>query len=146
MPAPAEKLVLEPSRSRVGIICPWWLAFFLATMMSVGGHLLIKSGLNSIDEVSLHGTFSTRLGVDLSQPAVLGGLLIYGLGTFFWMVSLAQQELSFLYPLTSVNYILIVVASALFFHETITLRRCGGVILIVVGVVLMNRVSGSRRR
>jgi drug/metabolite transporter (DMT)-like permease len=146
MPASAHKLVLDSSGSQGRIFPPWWVALLLATLMAVGGHLLIKSGLNSIDGAALRGSLWMRLGVELSQVAVLGGLLIYGLGTLFWMISLAQQELSFLYPLTSVNYLLIVVLSALVFHERVTLRRGAGVILIAAGVVLMNRVSSRGRR
>ena len=61
------------------------------------------------------------------------------LGSLCWMIAVAQQEISFLYPLSSINYVLVVFASSMFFHESPSLRRLSGVALIVVGMVLINR-------
>jgi len=47
------------------------------------------------------------------------------------MAAVAQKEISFLYPLTSVNYVFVVAISAIYFHEFISTRRGIGVALIV---------------
>jgi len=73
------------------------------------------------------------------QPQVTGGLLVYMLGSFCWMAAVAQQEISFLYPLSSVNYVLVVFSSSAFLHESLSGRRLAGVALIVLGMILMNR-------
>ena len=77
----------------------------------------------------------------LLAPQVIGGLLIYLFGTLCWMRTVSQKEISFLYPLTSVNYVLVVVTSALLFHEAVSLRRAAGVMVIVLGMILMNLQS-----
>ena len=126
----------------------WPVAFAVSSIFVVCGHSLIKAGLNA---AAAHSTASiglaARIGVVLSQPLVIGGLLIYFLGTICWMTAVAQKEISFLYPLTSVNYVMVAGTSILFFHEVISLRRAIGVIVIVLGMVLMNRQSsrGNKR-
>jgi drug/metabolite transporter (DMT)-like permease len=73
------------------------------------------------------------------QTEVAAGLAVYFLGSVCWMLAVAQQEISFLYPLSSMNYVLVVIASSMFFGESVSLRRMSGVALIVLGMVLMNR-------
>ena len=59
------------------------------------------------------------------------------------MIAVAQREISFLYPLSSINYVLVVIISYVMFSEAISLQRASGVAVIVLGMVLMNRRAGS---
>ena len=81
-----------------------------------------------------------------SQPVVLEGLAIYVLGSLCWMAAVAQKDLSFLYPLSSLNYVLIVLAGAFLFQESVTPRRIAGVGLITVGAFLMNWKTEASKR
>jgi drug/metabolite transporter (DMT)-like permease len=129
------------SVSAAKLLRQWPIAFAASSIFVVCGHSLIKAGLNA----SAHSTGSiglvARIAVVLSQPLVIEGLLIYFLGTICWMTAVAQREISFLYPLTSVNYVMVAGTSILFFHEVISFRRAAGVIVIVLGMFLMNRQS-----
>ena len=119
----------------------WPVTFAASTLFVVCGHSLIKAGLNaaasSVSSVGLAG----RMAHVLLQPLVVEGLLVYFFGTICWMMAVSQKEISFLYPLTSVNYVLVVGASMIFFHEAISARRAIGVAVIVLGMLLMNRKS-----
>jgi drug/metabolite transporter (DMT)-like permease len=116
----------------------WWVAFTASAVFVVCGHLLIKAGLNAnVQHAGASGLFGL---ISLAmRPEVLTGLLIYLLGSICWIVAVAQQEISFLYPLSSLNYVLVVVGSSLLFHETVSVRRASGLVVIVVGMVLINR-------
>ena len=48
---------------------------------------------------------------EVLQSQVFTGLLIYLAGTVCWMRAVSQKEISFLYPLSSVNYVLVVAIS-----------------------------------
>lgn len=124
----------------------WWIPFAASSLFVVSGHLLIKSGLIAVAQgVPLLSPWM-RMFHCVMQGEVAAGLLIYFLGSLCWMMAVAQQEISFLYPLSSVNYVLVVFASSMFFGETVSLRRLSGVILIVLGMVLMNRKVGGPAR
>jgi drug/metabolite transporter (DMT)-like permease len=117
----------------------WWIPFGASSLFVVSGHLLIKSGLSAVALGATPLPLWTRIFHFITQGEVAAGLLVYFLGSLCWMMAVAQQEISFLYPLSSINYVLVVFASSVFFGETVSLRRMSGVIVIVLGMVLMNR-------
>jgi uncharacterized membrane protein len=59
------------------------------------------------------------------------------------MAAVAQADLSLLYPLTSLNYVLIALLSYLVFGERISIARGSGIALIALGMILLTR---SRRQ
>jgi uncharacterized membrane protein len=61
------------------------------------------------------------------------------------MRAVSQKEISFLYPLSSINFVLIAAASMVLLHETISGQRIAGILLVVLGMVLMNTRSGEGR-
>ena len=52
---------------------------------------------------------------------------------------MTKFELSYAYPFTSLSFVLVLVASALFFREAITVPKVLGLALIVVGIILGSR-------
>ncbi len=65
------------------------------------------------------------------------GLSLYLLSTVFFLIGLAKGELSVLYPMVSVGYICTLFWSKVFFGETVTRSKIGGIVLILVGVALL---------
>lgn len=122
----------------------WWVAFAASSVAVVSGHLLIKAGLNALLPSPAGTALVARVLHEVFQPQVFAGLLIYLLGTVCWMRAVSQKEISFLYPLSSVNYVLVAAISAVVFHEVINVRRTAGVMVIVLGMVLMIRRSGKK--
>jgi uncharacterized membrane protein len=61
------------------------------------------------------------------------------------MRAVSLKEISFLYPLSSLNFVLIAAASTVLLQETISGQRIAGILLIVLGMVLMNTRAGERR-
>jgi drug/metabolite transporter (DMT)-like permease len=122
------------------LLSRWWIAFMASSVFVVSGHLLIKAGLNAAAATGDAGG-STTIVHTVLQPAVIIGLATYCFGSVCWIIAVAQQEISFLYPLSSINYVLVVVASSTLFRETISLRRGAGVVIIVLGMVLINRAK-----
>jgi len=125
--------------SRLPITCPWWLAFLVSTVLVVGAHLFLKAGIRALVSHPMAGALVARIASYFTQPMIVTGLALYALGSVFWMITVAQKDVSFLYPLTSVNYVLVVIGSAFLFQEVISIRRGLGVLVIVLGVALLNR-------
>ncbi len=141
IPLAAEPLAAPAPISAIRkLVAAWWIAFSLSSICVVSGHLLIKAGLNaSATSHVMASSFGGRILHIIIQPEVITGLMIYMFGTACWMAAVSQKEISFLYPLSSVNYVLVVAASALLFAESISKRRASGVLLIVIGMILLNR-------
>ena len=136
----------DPTAVGSSLLMKWWVAFSASAVFVVSGHLLIKAGLNKIVVVQGATTLVHRLLNVVLQPEVLAGLLIYSLGTVCWMRAVSQKEISFLYPLSSVNYVLVAAASSILFREVISAKRAAGVVLVVVGMIMMNRRSGAKEQ
>ncbi len=66
------------------------------------------------------------------------GVLFLG-STFLWMYILKVFPFSQAYPLTSVSYVIGIVAAVFIFHETVPASRWIGAALILVGAFFMIR-------
>ena len=142
---PVESALVQPAEKNRfrAIIGRWWVAFAASSLFVVSGHLLIKAGLNAAATTVSQAAGVARIVHSVFQVQVIFGLLIYFLGSVCWMIAVAQREISFLYPLSSINYVLVVVISYVMFSEAVSWQRASGVILIVLGMALMNRRAGS---
>jgi drug/metabolite transporter (DMT)-like permease len=73
------------------------------------------------------------------NPYVFVGLACFGMSAVFWLVVLSRLELSLVYPMVSVAYILVAIFSWFFFKENVNLVRWLGILVIVMGVFLISR-------
>ncbi len=64
---------------------------------------------------------------------------------FLWPRVLSRSEISLVYPLTSINYILGAVGSVMFFSEQLTIYVLLGTALIVAGVALVGTTAKAKR-
>ncbi len=116
----------ESSPSRVKLIS--YLTLFLSIAFGIVGQLLMKHTMSNKTEGLFTWTFIQQLVLALS---------VYSLGIVNWIFALRTVKLSIAYPLTSLNYVGILLGSYYFFDEKITLIRVVGVVLIFLGVLLV---------
>lgn len=58
------------------------------------------------------------------------------LASLFWMAAMTKLQLSHAYPFMGLTFVLVLLASGLFFHEPITAYKMAGVALIVLGLAV----------
>ena len=75
----------------------------------------------------------------LLNPWVLSSMMAAFLGMLSWMLALSRTQLSYAYPFTSLSFVLILVASAMLFGESVTLTKLAGMALIVAGILVGSR-------
>lgn len=138
-PVPLDRQVSGLS----SIALPWQLAALGAILLASTGHLVIKLGLISAGHIPSSAGALDRIVQTLFQPAVIGGLAIYGIGTLLWISAVARRNISFLYPLTALNYVIVSVGGKLWFGETISPARWTGIGIVVLGVALLQLSSGE---
>ena len=66
------------------------------------------------------------------------GIVLYLLSSVFYMMGVAQGQLTVLYPMVSLGYLWAILWARLFFKESFTLFKIGGLLMIVFGVALIN--------
>jgi drug/metabolite transporter (DMT)-like permease len=112
------------------------LALYLVLL--VMGQLLWKHAL-----VKMPGVFSepaaqmfSTLGASVHLWC---GLFLYALATGLWLYLLSKHDLSFIYPFTSLSFVLGVAAAAAVLGESVSLQRWIGVAIICLGVYVVSR-------
>ena len=65
------------------------------------------------------------------------GLGIYATGTVLWIHAVSQRHISFLYPLTALNYAIVALGGRFLFAEAISAKRWLGIGVVVLGVAML---------
>lgn len=109
-----------------------------SVIMGVVGQLVLKAGVASIGPLALGGGGATVAAWRIATNyRIWGGLGLYGVSTFFWLVVLSRVELGYAYPFISLSYVLIVFFSWWLFKEEVSLVRLLGVAAICLGVYVV---------
>lgn len=113
-----------------------------STILGVIGQLALKIGMSKIGAVSLAGGGGGRSILSLAWSIgtnlyVIGGLITYGAGVFFWLIALSRASLSYTYPFASLSYVLVILVSFFVLREKINLLRLAGVLVICLGVMVV---------
>jgi len=108
-----------------------WLCLPLVISSHVAGNFFMKRGL----------PFELASPVDyitaLFRPWLALGVLLLIAWMLLRMALLSWADLSYVLPVTAVEYALVALAGRLYLHETITTRRWAGIALIVAGAALV---------
>ncbi|MDI6825934.1 MAG: EamA family transporter [Candidatus Aenigmarchaeota archaeon] len=113
------------------------LLVLTCVLIGVIGQLAMKKGMNVVGVISLKDIFSWRIFQIVFQRYVFIGIVLYVLASLIWLVVLSKEELSFVYPLISIGYLITAILSKIFFNEILTVFRFFGIILICSGVYLI---------
>src|SRR5262245_51118546 len=106
-------------------------------LLTVYGQLVIKW------QVAAAGPFpDTPLGKAefiarlLVNPWIVSALLAALAAAMAWMAAMTRLDLSHAYPFMSLAFVLVMVGSAWFFHEPVTLPKIAGLVLICAGIAV----------
>lgn len=72
----------------------------------------------------------------LLNPWVISAFAAALLASVFWMAAMTKLQLSHAYPFMSLAFVLVLLASGVFFHEPITLPKIIGIALVVAGLII----------
>lgn len=72
----------------------------------------------------------------LVNPWIVSALAASLVAALAWMAAMTRLDLSHAYPFTSLAFVLVMVASAVFFHEPLTAPKIAGVVLICLGIAV----------
>lgn len=105
---------------------------FLNVLLLVGGQLLWKLALTRQPLQSLDG-----LPQLMTHPFLWLGGLVYAAATIIWLFALSRYDLSRVYPLQSMAYVLGAFAGIWLFKESMTVHQWIGIGLIVGGACFL---------
>ena len=108
------------------------LIVFFNVVLLVSGQVCWKIALNRQPLKSFDGLWPL-----FQQPIMLLGCLLFGLATMIWFYALGKYDLSRIYPLQSLAYVLGAMSGVVIFKETMSVYQLSGLALIVGGAFLI---------
>jgi len=105
------------------------------------GQISMKAGMRQVQKINgFSDLLDPRTVIEIfSNIYVMGGLLLYMVSAFLWLGALSTLDVSSMYPLLSLAYVVTAVFAVSFLGEVVTLYRWAGIALVVIGCLLIVR-------
>lgn len=115
------------------------LLVVVAEIFTAVGQVLLKKSANQADVYNLRSpdTLLLFLRDVLSRPALWGAFLAMGAGLIVWIIALAQGDLSLVFPMGSLQYVLILFSAHVYLGEKVDRMKFLGTFLVVAGITLI---------
>lgn len=108
-------------------------SILVSVLLIATAQLLMKRGVSGADV-----SFSNILLLVLNPYLILGLVSLF-VGTVIYLSALSKSDLSYAYPILSVGYIFVALASMFFLGEHLSIVRWAGIFTICFGVFFMSR-------
>lgn len=111
------------------------------------GVVLLNKGLRQIGEPNSYALSEVlrvlRLGI--LNPYFILGVFFEALFFIGLLILLSKSDVSFVWPLTSLGFLITTLAARVYLHEQVTGWRWFGVLLIVLGATLVSWTEHEKR-
>ena len=107
------------------------------------GQIAMKSGMSQVGEIgSVRQLFNLgTLFQIFTNPRVLLGISCYAIAAILWLGAMSTLNVSFMYPLLSLAYVVTTIVAFVFLKETINMLHWLGIFLVVGGCFLIGRTG-----
>ena len=109
------------------------------------GLLIIKFGVNKLEPVP----FDSMAGIlrfafrALTNLYILSGFAAAFIAAMTWVIAMSKYDLSALFPLLGLNFILVPLAAVILLNEPITVSKCIGTTFIFAGVLILSQSQSA---
>jgi uncharacterized membrane protein len=109
--------------------------------LTVYGQLILKWRMNGFGELPV-GVLEKLifLGSLVLDPWIFSGFISAFLASLAWMAAMTRFDLSYAYPLMSLNFVLVLLLSNWLLSEPLTIHKWIGVGLIALGTLIASRI------
>jgi multidrug transporter EmrE-like cation transporter len=73
------------------------------------------------------------------NPWIMSGVLAGFFALICWLAAMTKFELSYAYPFMSLAFVIVLILSAVLFHEAVTVPKVLGVVLVMAGIIVASR-------
>ena len=134
---------VEMQARRPGSLAGWFLNPYVqigvGAVLVAASELMLKKGASA----TAHGG-NAWLGIAaLASWWTWGGIVCYIASFLSWLHVLRFVPLSIAFPLINVVHVLVPLGALVFLHEPVSLRRWGGIGLILLGIFAIVRPSAT---
>lgn len=113
----------------------------ICVLAGAAGQILWKHGMSNLDEINgardliqiqtIYNIFTDKY--------VFLGTILYGIALILWLGAMSTLEISFMYPMLSMGYVITAIFAFAFLGEQVGSIRWLGIALVVVGCFLITK-------
>jgi transporter family protein len=102
------------------------------------GDVLLTRGMKQVGEIS---TISPKILLSIARKVLtnrsfISGILFFAVTFFSFLTVLSWADLSFVFPATSLVYVVSTLGAKFILKETVSFQRWAGIFLVCLGVAL----------
>ncbi len=114
------------------------ILLFIGIIIGVFAQISLKHGMHKHGKVKLtFKTFIKDVFKIYINIFVIIGMLSYFVSFLLWLIVLSKLDLSYAYPIVSINFALVALSSKIFFKERVSKKRWLSIFIIIIGVILV---------
>jgi drug/metabolite transporter (DMT)-like permease len=116
------------------------LILLIGLVFEAAGVVFLKKGITQIGEVKTISVVEVLRVVKagITSPCVLLGVFFEALFFACLLILLGKSDISFLWPLTALSFVMTTFAALIFLGERVSSVRWAGVIFIMIGAALIS--------
>ena len=116
------------------------LILLIGLVFEAAGVVCLKKGITQIGEVKqvCVAEIIRIVKAGVTNPAVLLGVFFEALFFGCLLVLMAESDISFLWPLTALSFVMTTFAALIFLGERVSSIRWAGVVFIMIGAALIS--------
>jgi multidrug transporter EmrE-like cation transporter len=113
----------------------------ICVLVGAFGQIVWKQGMSRMDKITnVEELLKIKTIFNIfTNKYIIFGIVLYGLAFILWLAAMSTLDISFMYPLLSLAYVVTAIFAVSFLGEVITFSRWAGIALVVIGCILVAR-------
>ena len=113
----------------------------ICVLAGAAGQIFWKEGMSSMHKINgIKDLMQVKTAWDIfTNKYIIIGIFLYAMSVFLWLGAMSTLDVSFMYPLLSLGYIVTAILAFIFIGEHVTLIRWAGITLVIAGCILITR-------
>jgi len=122
------------------------LILLIGLIFEATGVVLLKKGITQVGEVKRISAAEIIRVIKsgISSPIVLLGVFFEALFFGCLLILMSKSDISFLWPLTALSFVMTTLAALIFLDERVSSVRWAGVLFIMIGAALISYSEHSK--
>lgn len=120
-----------------------WVLILSGVALNAAAQLLLKSATKPLAQFTAFNVdiLGSSIAILFKSVPFWSGMICYGASLCVWLAALSKAPVSTAYPMLSLGYVVVALASVAWLGESMTPLKIAGIVLICLGVVLLTRSS-----
>jgi drug/metabolite transporter (DMT)-like permease len=113
----------------------------ICVFAGAAGQIFWKTGMSGMDKINgIEDLLQLKTAWDIfTNKYIIIGIFLYAMSVFLWLGAMSTLDVSFMYPLLSLGYVVTAIFAFIYVGENVTLIRWAGIALVIAGCVLITR-------